>query len=240
MVLIIGTFSLLTYNKHRQNLRGALEGIEKVYQLHHHLNAIANQASQEEIEGNSADSPLQTKWYYLLAKFFTQTQNPIICEIGFNCGHAAVTWLSALPNATYIGFDNGQHSYTKQCEKYLKQQFSDQKITIYYGPSHQTVWDFGNRFPQVSCDLFHIDGGHYGENPFQDVANARRLLQSSSLVVMDDVVLQGPCEREGSFCHNPTQAWKRLNESMIFQTADCIPLELPWRGFCYGIVSSQK
>lgn len=100
------------------------------------------------------------------------------------------------------------------------------------------MWEYANQHPLMTCDIFHIDGQHYGELPFQDVANSKRMLVPGSIIIIDDAVLKGPCERPGSFCYNPTQAWKQLDASGILSTAECISLELPWRGFCFGVVGN--
>ncbi|GJQ11380.1 hypothetical protein GpartN1_g3171.t1 [Galdieria partita] len=221
-----------------RKLGGSLKDIKSVHLFHNQLTNFVNQIAPNELEGNSADSRLQTEWYYFIARALVHRGHARICEIGFNAGHAAVTWLSALPNSTYIGFDNGFHNYTQRCVDYLKRYFGEQRIDIYYGSSDTTVWEYANQHPWTSCDIFHVDGQHYGELPFQDIANAKRLVASGSLIIVDDAVLSGPCERHGSFCYNPTQAWKQLNASGLMSTAECIRLELPWRGFCFGIVGS--
>ncbi|KAK4524409.1 hypothetical protein GAYE_SCF03G2310 [Galdieria yellowstonensis] len=223
----------------RRWVSGSPQDIEHVHLFHDQLTNLVNQIAPNELEGNSADSRLQTQWYYFLAKAHVTTRQPTICEVGFNAGHAAVTWLSALPNATYIGFDKAAHRYTQPCVEYLKRYFGTHRIEIHYGSSETTVWEYANQHPLTTCDIFHIDGQHYGELPFQDIANAKRLVAPGSMLIVDDVVLSGPCERPGSFCYNPTQAWKLLNASGCFSYAECISLELPWRGFCFGVLGNE-
>ena len=81
----------------------------------------ARVASQRTLwsNGNVARSLRQTSCYYRLARWLAQRRRsqehvaaPLTaCEVGFNVGHSAIVFLSALgPGARYVGFELSEDS----------------------------------------------------------------------------------------------------------------------------------
>lgn len=120
-------------------------------------------------------------------KNISKNKNKIM-EIGFNAGHSVLLMLLENPNAEYLLFDLGNHSYTKPCFEYLKESFSETKINIIYGDSIKTIKDYINSNPNEinQYDFIHIDGGHEYEVLDNDFIYSKVLLNNDGLIIIDD------------------------------------------------------
>ncbi len=144
----------------------------------------------EPLEGNCLYKHLTFEpWDCLINKrknYETVSKNKKrICEIGFNAGHSILVMILTNPNAEYVLFDLGNHAYSKPCYDYLKDQFINTKISIYWGNSIETL-------PEYSCnnkklfDLIHIDGCHQSKIYTQDWNNSLNVCSNGGTIIFDD------------------------------------------------------
>ena len=85
----------------------------------------------------------------------SNTENPKkICEIGFNAGHSAISWLTVSDNIYFHSVDNGTHHYTKNQMRKVKSFFGD-RFDYTMKDSKDLKSDFYGEY-----DLVIIDGGH--------------------------------------------------------------------------------
>jgi len=108
-----------------------------------------------------------------------------ICEIGFNAGHSAVSWLAANPDITLYSFDLGYHDYTESIGKYLKKRFPG-RFHLILGDSRRTLPKFIQENPTVKCDIMSIDGGHFYDIVLHDFNNFRKMANPRNLLQFDD------------------------------------------------------
>lgn len=109
-----------------------------------------------------------------------------ICEIGFQVGAGALTLLLSLKNnLTYYGFDYGSN-YSRMSYKLISKYF---KMNMEWGKSEETV----KKYRKINCDIIHIDGDHSQMAIYNDIKNMKRLSNSHSLLLLDDVNLNSNC-----------------------------------------------
>lgn len=149
------------------------------------------EATGEPLEGNCMyrhltldtwDCLLNKRKNYQLAVKNKQT----ICEIGFNAGHSILAMILSNPNAKYTLFDLGVHSYSKPCFEYLRKLFPNVSIEIIWGDSRSTLPTYHHKYPNVTFDLIHIDGGHQREVYSADWKNSLDMSLKGSLLIFDD------------------------------------------------------
>lgn len=210
--------------------------------IHNQLSSIARRDSK--IEGNIGDHMQQVRGYFNISKIY---QPGSICEIGFNAGHSASTFLFASPKASYLGFDlgnqadkiggesvfTGSHLYTEQCFSKIKELFPQNVKRLIIGDSNETVPSFSLKSKgKFRCDLIHVDGGHYGTIPLDDIINMAKLARpagSTHLLVDDSVCLVNL--RIG--CYMPQRAWIVATMAGMVSTIKCISFTNT-RGYCLG------
>jgi hypothetical protein len=71
-----------------------------------------------------------------------------VCEIGFNFGHSAITWLSGSPNVHLQSFDLGEHKYAQFGKDFIVQKFGANRFDIVFGNSKETVPEFFRQNPK--------------------------------------------------------------------------------------------
>ena len=108
-----------------------------------------------------------------------------VCEIGFNAGHSAVSWLAANPDIFLYSFDLGYHKYTRPIAQYLKQRYPG-RFEIILGDSTKTLPKFIASHPTVKCDVMSIDGGHFYDIALHDFNNFRKMASARNLLHYDD------------------------------------------------------
>lgn len=109
-----------------------------------------------------------------------------ICEIGVNAGHSLLLMVSVNPNAEYLLFDLGYHSYTKPCVEYIKNAYPSAKITEVYGDSNLTLRDYVKNNKLKEYDMIHIDGGHETSTVVNDFIYTQFLLKEDGIIIFDD------------------------------------------------------
>jgi hypothetical protein len=198
--------------------------VRNLVALHESLSNLAENVTAKRPEGHSGSILNQTREYYYLSK---EINAQVICEVGFNAGHSASSFLFGSPGARYVGFDlghmpspvrpdsieHGKHNYTTACLSLLRAQFADdilpgnntaspelsRKINLVVGDSTQTVPAFAKKHPKFRCDLIHVDGGHFGNIPIWDMKNMAMLSREdgTTRVILDDAPCRIPIENKG-------------------------------------------
>ncbi len=100
-----------------------------------------------------------------------------IVEIGVGYGIAARAFLSAVPKATYVGYDNGAdgEAVIQHAKGILRAGFPYARVEMIDDSLHMT------NLPR--CDLCHVDGAHDFEHAYRDVKLA---LASAAWTLVDD------------------------------------------------------
>lgn len=153
----------------------------------------------EELEGNCFyhGSTQLTSWFFIYKRInfvnlILDNKVKKMIEIGFNGGHSAVIFLSALPkDGEIVFFDLNDHTYAKPCFNLLQSNFPQVKKFI-EGDSRKTMKDFIEAHPEEkgTFDCIHVDGGHSAEIAYSDVVNSHVLLKSGGILILDDTQLK--------------------------------------------------
>jgi len=109
-----------------------------------------------------------------------------ICEIGVNAGHSLLLMVSSNPNAEYLLFDLGGHSYTRPCIQYIRNAYPSTKITEVYGDTNLTLREYVKINELHNFDMIHIDGGHETHTVVNDFIYTQDLLKPDGIVIFDD------------------------------------------------------
>jgi predicted O-methyltransferase YrrM len=157
---------------------------QQIFEIANILNNVG-----ERVEGNlicdvSSDNFIddvnKNKIYNLLKLAESKSK---ICEIGVNAGHSLLLMVSVNPNAEYLIFDLGAHSYTRPCVNYIKEQYPQTKITEIYGDTKITLREYAKT---KTYDMVHIDGGHDTHTVVNDFIYTQQLLKNNGIVIFDD------------------------------------------------------
>jgi hypothetical protein len=52
-----------------------------------------------------------------------------VCEVGFNAGHSALAWLSAVPGIKVLSFDLGAHQYVRPAYEVIDRMYVALPVT---------------------------------------------------------------------------------------------------------------
>jgi predicted O-methyltransferase YrrM len=107
-----------------------------------------------------------------------------ILEIGFNSGFSALLMLLTNSHVKLTCVDLGEHRYTLPCFRVLKQHFGD-RIHLIIGDSQHVLPTLHHKY-----ELIHIDGGHFGNIPENDIVNTYPLTRVNTVLIMDDTNYQ--------------------------------------------------
>ena len=104
--------------------------------LQNFLDERAMEGKVTDYEGHSSQLFSQMEWYASLATLpWVQT----VCEIGFNAGHSAATYLATKESLTYRAFDIGLHGASRPAADLLSWIFGEGRISVTWGDSARTV-----------------------------------------------------------------------------------------------------
>jgi hypothetical protein len=152
-------------------------------------------AKQRQISGigNIARSSLQVACYFGLVGWIgrqrgaTDGSHATLCETGFNIGHSAVTFLSALPSpGRYIGFELGG-PYTRMAVSLINGSLFPGQLEVVLGDSLRTVPRYLSDHPKQRCDVLSIDGDHSIRGVLGDWKAFKEALTNTHVVLFDDV-----------------------------------------------------
>jgi hypothetical protein len=153
-----------------------------------------------------------------------------VCEIGFNAGHSAAAILLAREEVSLRSFDLGQYQHVRRAGETIGALFP-RRFSLVLGDSVTTFaarQEAGTAL--ITCDMTRIDGGHLGQVPREDFANARAHAAGPRVVWMDDV----GCSNWN--CHEPTRVWRDAVQRGHVQQRSCRVLDAS-HGFCVGILT---
>lgn len=132
-----------------------------------------------ENQGHIYDVFEQVRYYSALAR--VRPNISTICEIGYNAGHSATTFLYSNPNITFISFDLMVNPWSWMTYNLTKDLFGD-RFKMIIGSSAETL-DPKYMDGRV-CDIVSVDGDHH--NALRDFRMARSVSRPGTLVVADD------------------------------------------------------
>ena len=150
--------------------------------------------SQEVIEGNyfyhhqaaelhNVPDPSRREKRIFLSKSVKGKKS--VLEVGFNAGHSALLILSSNPHVKYVGVDIGEHSYTKEAARILRNHFG-KRFKLITGDSTNVLP--GLKLDKLKYDVIHVDGGHSQAQCLSDLSNASNLLiEQSGQILLDDI-----------------------------------------------------
>ena len=159
--------------------------------------------------GHIGQVPDQIRDYAATARLLAGDR-PTICEVGFNAGHSAAVFLTANPQATYLGFDLGSLGWSTVQRGRIDDMFPGRAQHV-IGSSFDKVPLYHQQHPDFKCDLWSIDGDH-GPNAMNDFVAARAMAAPSGLVLADDHTSSFPAV---------LQIWRKLLEDGHVETIHC-------------------
>lgn len=128
-----------------------------------------------------------------------------IGETGFNMGHSAVTFLNNSKRTKLWSFDLNSHNYTNLGRKFINKKYPNRHQFI-GGDSTKTLPDFIEKNKKLKLDLIFVDGGHSYKVAKEDLENMKKLANSKTILVIDDIL---PNRTHGK---GPTKALDELVE----------------------------
>jgi hypothetical protein len=152
-----------------------------------------------------------------------------ICEIGFNAGHSAVTWLvaSSAANVRLVSFDIGWHDYGRRAAAYVERRFGAERFAVVWGDSRTTVPAYARqRGYSFECDVVHIDGNHDYEYALADLRSMLAMSHRDTRLLVDDTNCMPSCGITG-----PTAAWRTmLDDGQVLELRRIAALPAPFDG----------
>jgi hypothetical protein len=135
----------------------------------------------------------------------SNTENPKkICEIGFNAGHSATSWLTVSDDIYLHSVDNGMHHYTKNQMRKVKSFFGD-RFDYTVKDSKDLKSDFYEGY-----DLVIIDGGH----DWQTIQHDYRMIRDANVpyILIDDYLM---IDADSKISHRHLKEVTRLVNAVI-------------------------
>lgn len=161
------------------------------------------------------------------------------CEIGFNVGHSAVTFLTAAMVAGaavshYVIFDMVAHRSVLNGLQLVKGSFPSTSFHLNRGKSSETLPAYTTTIGHKTCDLLHIDGDHLGQTPATDWQNVQPLarLDARTFIIFDDC----GCKRAAKmiWCVEPTRVFESAVQAGRIKLESRGQLAWPAKGSCAG------
>ena len=213
------------YMKMSQNMKfnGLALQNEEYYTSLNTLDSFINSYSGY-IEGHTRQVP---EYMEKLREVLSIANPKNILEIGFNIGCSSDSFLSMFKDCRVTSVDIGEHPYVIGAKNVIDgNYFHRHKLIL--GDSTQIIplIDSSNKF-----DFIFIDGGHYGNIPFIDLENCKRLAHDKTIVVMDDTVVQPEFVEQYNIC--PIRAWKDGVKNGLIKELGSVDFAVG-RGFSWG------
>jgi hypothetical protein len=139
------------------------------------------------MEGYTAQVPAAFKAYVEIA---SHPSVKTICETGFNAGHSSFSWLANNPKAHVYSFDLGFHVYSRPMADHIRTLYPD-RFNVTWGDSMKTLPEFQRKYPNVTCDVMIIDGGHTTHICKSDFVNFRKMASADNVIIMDNYPQRG-------------------------------------------------
>ena len=137
---------------------------------------------RRELKGGRAwptpEHPKLTLTYQELARQdFVHT----VCEIGFNVGQSAISWLTTKPDLELISFDIGTRPFTKHMGDVLQKKYPG-RFKLIIGDSKTAVLKWAAEHGK-KCDILSIDGDHTYAGVIQDLLHMKVLAAQRNIIV---------------------------------------------------------
>jgi predicted O-methyltransferase YrrM len=186
--------------------RGKLEGDEAYA-------AIAKILTKyDKVEGHTHAYPQRERCLKSLA---ARPDVNRMAEIGFNAGHSTVSLLSGNPGKTLTSFDLCTKAYYAETSSLMLNNYEGQ-LEIICGDSTQTLPELIEKgVPKY--DFIHIDGGHSGDVPKQDILNSLQLSHPDTFILVDDCNRVQEAVGEGWIGRKVNQAWAEAERSGLIE-----------------------
>lgn len=178
------------WHSHRSfNMR---ELADKAQLLNNNIGVIMkkpNWISDYELEGNSLEYFHKSK---ILMDIVDDPRVETICEIGFNSGYSAITFLIANRRAKLISFDIFTHEYGGAAVRAVQDLFPGRNTAFIAGNSSTSVPAAAPLLSQQKCNVIFIDGGHTVMDLRTDLNNMRAYANETfNMVIIDDLEAPG-------------------------------------------------
>ena len=164
----------------------------------------------------------QVKYYFRLAAL---PGVDTICDIGFNAGHSAITFLHSNPKATVISFDIAKLPWTLNSVTHVSRLYGDRFIFI-AGDSQKSMESIALNSSIIygkRCDLVSVDGNH--GRAWEDITAAYKISRNGSYVIVDDYAFH---------MLKILDAWKHAQKRQMILEIDCHKDYEKERGWCLG------
>lgn len=186
----------------------------------------------DKVEGHTHNFPLRERCLKSLA---ARPDVKRMAEIGFNAGHSTVSLLSGNPGKTLTSFDLCKKPYYGETSSLLLKNYEGH-LEIICGDSTQTLPELIEQ-GRPKFDLIHIDGGHSGDVPKQDILNSLQLSHGDTFILVDDCNKVLKTGRDGWIAPDVNRAWAfatqdGLIEPLFFKTCNI--------GNCLGKPNKRK
>lgn len=130
-----------------------------------------------------------------------------------------------------FSFDLGDHQYVQPVVE-LYQALLPGRFHFFKGDSTRTIPEFHKSVGDgwAKCDLFCVDGGHFGEIPLLDLRNVAPLMKPGGILVVDDTT----CKQKQ--CSAPTAAVYQVLDEGLYHDLFCSG-QFKKRGICTAVRS---
>ena len=191
--------------------------------------------------GNSGDHPAFTHALWELVRRHGAGAGGAggahVCEIGFNVGHSAATFLTAFDRvASYVAFDLCLSPSVEQGFAFLKGVFAATNFTLVRGDATETVPTWQRAHPHFQCDFIHVDGNHAEDFPYTDILRARQFAKAGTLLLVDDCGVE---DEDRNNPVRPTVGFLRAVEEKIVRQLSFREVTFVSRGTCLGVFDSR-
>jgi len=151
-----------------------------------------------------------------------------VCEVGFNYGYMAATWLNANPSIRLYSFDLCHAMHTEPCANFINEQIPG-RMNLTCGDSLMTVRQFAHQKTKPMCDIVSIDGSKKASVREADIINLRQASHPWTTLIVNDIY----CSTKA--CQANSALWRTLVKSEYVKEHKCFSHEEDARsGFCIG------
>ena len=160
-----------------------------------------------------------------------------VCEMGFNVGHGAALFLSALPSVrSFAAFDTAQWPELYAGLEYLRHELADVSFLLVEGTTEGGVPPWIVAGGAGTCDVVHIDACHDLACVQRDAVLALAMLRGpGSLIVFDDCACDHP-PPEAHWCAGPTTVFDALVSAGNITSASRGVISSRVKGTCMGVM----
>lgn len=152
---------------------------------------------------------------------------PHVCELGFNGGHSALTFLESLPNSKVTSFDLGDIPWSQHNSKHLVELYKP-RFTYVKGDSRETLpVQHGTG---LMCDVLLIDGSKDPAVREQDLNDFRKVSHVGAKLFLDECnnfpCVSGQVDPTDPSCQvglytRESEMYNKLSREGLLKVIDC-------------------